>query len=179
MVEPSTMGHTRGLIHPVIKAIMKINRFIATLFAALCFTLAQLNAFAQEWNPEQRDVWKNVEAYWAAETSGNLEEFINYMHPDYSGWYSDSPAPAGRDVARKFLTFEHKHRKTHVYHVHPLAIKVHGNVAIVHYVFTTISQWGDGKPSDRSGRWTDILMKQGDRWVLIGDHGGTDPKKPN
>ncbi len=24
------------------------------------------------------------------------------------------------------------------------------------------------------GRWTDLLKKQGDKWVMIGDHGGPD-----
>jgi hypothetical protein len=27
------------------------------------------------------------------------------------------------------------------------------------------------------GRWTDILMKQGDKWVMIGDHGGRTSKE--
>lgn len=25
-----------------------------------------------------------------------------------------------------------------------------------------------------SGRWTDILLKQGNKWVITGDHGGSD-----
>ncbi len=35
----------------------------------------------------------------------------------------------------------------------------------------------DGKKSSESGRWTDILLKQGTKWVMIGDHGGSDKKE--
>ncbi len=47
-----------------------------------------------------------------------------------------------------------------------------GNVAIVHYYYSTLIKNVEGKERNRSGRWTDILMKQGDKWVLIGDSGG-------
>ena len=30
----------------------------------------------------------------------------------------------------------------------------------------------EGKPTTEKGRWTDILMKKGDKWMLVGDHGG-------
>jgi len=29
-----------------------------------------------------------------------------------------------------------------------------------------------GKEKSSQGRWTDILKKEGDKWLLIGDHGG-------
>lgn len=40
-----------------------------------------------------------------------------------------------------------------------------------HY-YTQVVKNAEGKEENVEGRWTDILMKQGDRWVLIGDHGG-------
>jgi hypothetical protein len=30
---------------------------------------------------------------------------------------------------------------------------------------------------DGSGRWTDVLIKEGGRWMFIGWAGGDDPKK--
>ena len=61
---------------------------------------------------------------------------------------------------------------TLVYEINPVAIKIFGNVAIVHYYYTQVVKDAEGKQTTRSGRWTDILMKQDDRWVIIGDHGG-------
>jgi hypothetical protein len=38
--------------------------------------------------------------------------------------------------------------------------------------FDSVTESADGKPSTEKGRWTDILMKKGDKWMLVGDHGG-------
>ena len=85
--------------------------------------------------------------------------------------------PGGKDTARKFLSHYHKTSKTLVYDLQPAAIRVHGNVAIVHYHYTQIARDAAGKDKESSGRWSDILMKQGDKWVLIGDSGGRTSKE--
>jgi ketosteroid isomerase-like protein len=73
---------------------------------------------------------------------------------------------------RKFLEFSFKNYKTDLSDIQPVAINVVDDVAIVYYQFTDIGKDADGKRSEETGRWADILMKQGDKWVLIGDHGG-------
>ena len=35
----------------------------------------------------------------------------------------------------------------------------------------------DGKKKSEKGTWTDILTKQGNKWVMIGDHGGAIEEK--
>jgi len=35
-----------------------------------------------------------------------------------------------------------------------------------------VTEKQDGTPMSEKGRWTDILMKKGDKWMLVGDHGG-------
>ena len=54
----------------------------------------------------------------------------------------------------------------------PEAIWVKGDFAVVHYYYSDVTKDKDGKTSTDSGRWTDILIKKGDKWVMIGDHGG-------
>jgi hypothetical protein len=43
----------------------------------------------------------------------------------------------------------------------------------VHYYFTYAYESPDGKRGSERGRWTDILVKHGDKWVLLADHGGS------
>jgi ketosteroid isomerase-like protein len=57
--------------------------------------------------------------------------------------------------------------------VHPLAIDIHGDVAIVFYSFNTETEHPDGSRTTATGKWTDIFRKQGDRWLLIADAGGS------
>jgi hypothetical protein len=40
--------------------------------------------------------------------------------------------------------------------------------------YTQVVKDGEGKEKTQRGRWTDILVKQDGRWVLIGDHGGSE-----
>jgi len=46
----------------------------------------------------------------------------------------------------------------------------------VHYYYTYLYKDVEGKQKTSQGRWTDILMKQGNKWVMIGDHGGQTSK---
>ena len=129
----------------------------------------------QQWSAAQQEVWKNVETYWAMDAAGNTEGFMSYFHADYSGWGYANPLPVSKETVRKFVTHSHQTEKTLVQDIQPVAIKVYGNVAFVHYYYHRIQKDAEGKQQDVRGRWTDILMKQGDRWVMIGDHGGQSP----
>ena len=59
-----------------------------------------------------------------------------------------------------------------VQEIKPVGINIHDNVAIVQYYYSRILSDVEGKEKTISGRWTDVLMKQEDKWVMIGDHGG-------
>jgi ketosteroid isomerase-like protein len=143
---------------------------------AVIVVLASTNLFAQEWSAAQKEVWKNVEAYWALDAAGNLDGFMSYFHDNYIGWEISQPMPGSKATVRKFIEHDYKTEKTLVYNITPVTINVIGNVAIANYYYTRIVKDAEGKEKSRSGRWADVLMKQGDKWVLIGDHGGRTSK---
>ncbi len=152
------------------------TRISLVLAVLCCILLASTPVYAQDWSAEQKEVWKNVEAYWALYAQGDLEGFLSYMHSDYRGWSYQSALPETKGTSRKFLDYSMKNAKTLVYDITPAAIQIYGNVAFVHYFYTTIEKELEGKAKTSSGRWTDILLKQGDKWVMIGDHGGQTSK---
>lgn len=57
----------------------------------------------------------------------------------------------------------------------PLAINVYGNVAVVHYLWFSTARDASGEENTSFGRFTDVFMKQGNKWVLIADAGGATP----
>lgn len=128
-------------------------------------------AYAGQWTAEQKAIWKNVETYWALDEKGDTDGFMEYFHEDYMGWFNRRPLPADRAEVARFVAHYHKAEKTVLTNLQPASINIHGDIAIVHYYYTRISE-KDGKETTSSGRWTDILKKQGVKWVLIGDHGG-------
>jgi ketosteroid isomerase-like protein len=143
---------------------------------AILLLLPSAYLFSQEWSAAQKEVWKNVEAYNALADAGNVEGFMAYFHNDYLGWNYRSALPMDKASLRKFIEYDFKTSKTILSDIKPVAISIFGNFAYVHYYYSVVYKDAEGKEKSESGRWTDILMKQGDKWVIIGDHGGRTSK---
>lgn len=144
--------------------------------AVICLAMIAPTAlYAQEWSTDQKEVWKNVETYWDLGAKGEIEEFLTYFHDDFSGWNIGAALPANRDERIKIIRFSQSRNKSLFYRIQPLAIKIHGDVAFVHYYYMDITEDDEGNETEVQGRWTDILIKQGDKWIMIGDHGGPIP----
>ena len=141
--------------------------------AVIVFTLAASAPLAgQQWSDAQKEVWKNVETYWKLGAERDLEGFLSYYHPDFLGWNYETDLPDDKASRTKWSIHFLQTTKTLVEELKPVGIKIHGNVAIVHYYYHSIMEDAEGKEISERGRWTDILLKQGDKWVMIGDHGG-------
>lgn len=152
---------------------MKQLKNIPALYLIVFVFLIQASSLAaQEWSPVQKEVWKNVETYWSLFAKGDFDGFQSYIHQDYRGWSNSSVVPSTKESHGKFLAYAMKNSKILVYDITPVAIQVYGNFAFAHYYFKMIEKENDGKSTSSSGRWTDILLKQGDKWLMIGDHGG-------
>jgi len=144
------------------------------LSLALAFVVClAMPASAQEWSAEQQEVWQNVEAYWDLIAKEDIDGFMTYMHDDFLGWVRGQWVPTNRNDRMVELTHSFETTESMWYTLKPVGIKVHGDVAIVHYFFTTTDRDAEGDEETSSGYWTDILMKQGNKWVMIGDAGGT------
>jgi len=119
----------------------------------------------------QKEVWKNVETYTKYIMNGNVEGFLDYFHKDYSGWNYYELLPVNKKDLKNELWRLPK-RKSVSYKITPVAISIFNNVAIVHYYYSAAYKNTDGQEKAKKGRNTDILLKQKDKWVLIGDHVG-------
>jgi ketosteroid isomerase-like protein len=150
--------------------IMKFKSLFLTLLFLSGFGIASLKA--QEWSAAQKEVWKNVNDYWALIAKGDLNGFFEYMHTDYVGWDNGSILPSNKEESKKMFAYFYSGMKIPLYEIKPLAIKIYGDFAFVHYTYVMFMVDPDGKKKSEKGTWTDILAKQGSKWVMIGDHGG-------
>lgn len=131
---------------------------------------------AQEWSAAQKEVWSQVEATWQAGVNKDLEGLMAFIDDDFVGWNRFNPHPHTKDHLRKHAAWNFdKPEKAVVWHIEPASIKIHGDIAIVHYFASSVWRAKDGTDTWDRGRWTDILKKKGQRWVLVGEHGGADP----
>jgi ketosteroid isomerase-like protein len=131
-------------------------------------------ARGQQWSPAQQEAWQTVEAYWQCFAEGDAECFLTYLHDDFSGWTNTNALPRDKEDMSLYLPLGFETSQTLLHDVDPVAINVHDNVAIVHYYYSRTFVDSSGARKSDTGRWTDILKKQGDRWVMIADHGGSD-----
>lgn len=151
---------------------LSIPALIVTLSLAFPgYAFAQQSAPGKAWSPEQSSVWNTVQELWKVSSAGDLDSWFNLVSDDFRGWSNSDPAPLDKETARYRASL--RVWKRLFYNVHPLAIDIHGDVAIVFYSFLTETEHPDGSRTTATGKWTDIFRKQGNRWLLIADSGGS------
>jgi hypothetical protein len=144
----------------------------------LCAALSFQTASSQMWSDQQKEVWKNVEDYWAISSGENAMDFIDVFHDDFVGWDLDETVPSDKATRAKYIRKFWPMMKTEFYNLKPLSIRVYGDVAVVHYLYHMILVPNEGmeemglEMKEENGRWTDVLMKDGGQWKLIADAGG-------
>ena len=149
-----------------------MKNLIGISVSTLLLFLFVANVSAQQWTDEQKAVWAGVDAYWKVSMTDKPMDFLSYFDDSYSGWSYDNEAPGTKADAQKSLGYWTTKGKTVYYVITPARIWVNGDFAYVHYYYTQVTESTEGKPKTEKGRWTDILMKKGDKWMLVGDHGG-------
>ena len=149
-----------------------MKNFLGIALFFISLLLWSANTFAQQWSDEQKAVWAGVEAYWQAGMSDDPSGILSYFDDSYLGWNYENDAPSPKSNVVKSMTYWYTKGKTKLYTLTPARIWVNGNFAYVHYYYYMVNEDAEGKPMPERGRWTDILMKKGDKWMLVGDHGG-------
>ena len=130
-------------------------------------------AHAQEDADDQASVWASVEAIWDAEERGEDGWVDAMLSADFMGWPDTSPAPRSKASTRMWARFDADQTKGLAHELYPLSIVVHGDVAIVHYLYTSVVQTKDKSTQSSNGRYTDVLVRDEDSWKFLSWHGGS------
>lgn len=130
------------------------------------------NALAQGSADDQAAVWAAVEEIWAAEERGDDSWVDSMLTGDFMGWSAESPAPRSKASVRMWARFDGDQNKGLIHELYPLSIVVHGDMAVVHYLYTMAVQTKDRRTERSNGRFTDVLVRDGDTWKFISWHGG-------
>ena len=152
---------------------MKFNYWLGTILVG-SFLLTSGTAIAQGSADDQAAVWEAVEVVWAAEESGDEKWIETMLSADFMGWPNGSPAPRSKSSTRTWYRFEQDQASGVTHELYPLSIVVHGDMAIVHYLYTNAVQTRDKKVAVSNGRYTDVLVRDDGAWKFISWHGGAD-----
>ena len=143
-----------------------MNRIGLFTFAAAL--LAAVPGTAQEWSPEQQEL---VEFTRNCQTS--KEAWIDCFHPDYTAWGDMSfGVPVDKADVEAVGSFWWDTHERLALHIKPVSITVRGDFAVVLSLYTeTTRNRETGEVFTRSEAWTDICVREGERWYWIADHG--------
>jgi ketosteroid isomerase-like protein len=150
---------------------MKLFPVVAALAVALL--LLPWQASAQTWSPQQEEVWSVVQSQWQASMAKDMEWMERFLHPDFRGWSLSDPAPRDKESASRWARYEMEGGTTLVQDLVPMAIVVHGNVAVVHYYYSQAQTDREGEHKTVHGRYTDTLVKDNDQWRFLSWSGGS------
>ena len=146
--------------------------FICIVLSAFC----AVNLMAQQWTDAQKEVWTTVETYNDLAAKSDVEGFLSYFDDSYCGWSYVLDAPSNKNEVTVAIKYWMPNSKTLYQTLTPAKIWVKGDFAFVHYYYTQYTEDSGGKKEWEKGRWTDILMKKGGKWIMVGDHGGQTSK---
>ena len=129
---------------------------------------------AQEVANDQADVWSVIEQQWEAIEKGDKKWTERFLADSFSGWPKISPAPRNKASTQMWDRFSNSQGNMVAHELYPLAIIVHGDVAVAHYLFTSAYKDKDGDVEVDNGRFSDILVRSEDGWKFLSWHGGND-----
>lgn len=117
----------------------------------------------------QKEIWDTVLTYTKLIRQGKVDEFLAYFHEEYSGWNNIEPLPADKQSIISELRNDFQLQVREDYKIIPIKIKVLDELAIVHYY---LSGSNETDSCNKIKHYTDVLVKNGNKWVLIADHFG-------
>ena len=136
------------------------------IFILVCiFMVASgLQAFGEEWTPEQKEVIETVRAIWEAFKDGDIEAIMAKKHDDSVYWSGLEPFPNNKENIRYSYQEWIKYEKPKSYNLEFYQITVLNNVA---NVFFSYKYEGKGGTSFK-GRSLVTLVKKDNKWLDFG-----------
>jgi len=146
---------------------MKLFKKIIVYSSIFCLGVFwSFQVLGQTWAEEEESVWKMEEKYWEYWIKRDIEGLMTLIHKDFIGWPSSSEMPSDKEDGRKFVKKFLAQTKLFTFELKPAAIKIIGNVAVVHYFL--ILKDSEGSQVGSTYRITHTWMKQDGRWYVIG-----------
>ena len=132
---------------------------------------------AQTWSPEQQELWKFEEKQWQMAKDKDLTWIETMVHPNLSYWSNESPVPQTRASLARWNRYDNTNATVLEQELFPHSITITGNVAVVNYHYQIARETSKKERETVRGRYMDVFVKDGGRWLFLAWTGGDDPKK--
>jgi hypothetical protein len=152
-------------------------RALFSKFALLSLVVMAGTASAQTWSPEQQELWKFEDQQWQMAKDKDLSWVEKMVHPNLSYWNTEQPSPQNRASLARWDRYNNTNATVLEQELFPISATITGNVAVMQYRYLVARENYKKERETVSGHYTDVLVKEGGRWLFIAWAGGDDPKK--
>ncbi len=154
--------------------------------AVRCFSVCLLSlalavvagaASAQTWNPDQQEIWRFEEQQWKMAKEKDLSWIDKMVHPNLSYWDADRPAPQNKASLLRWNRYGNTSATVLEQELFPISVTITGNIAVVQYRYSIARENYKKDRETVTGRYMDVLVKEGGRWLFLAWAGGDDPEE--
>lgn len=154
-----------------------MRRTVSAILATIVLVAAVTSASALSWSPEQQEIWKFEELQWQMSKDKDLSWIDKMVHPNVSYWSTDNQMPQNKASLTRWNRYGDSNSTILEQELFPISITITGNTAVVQYRYMIARENYKKERQTVSGRYTDVLIKEGGKWMFIAWAGGDDPKK--
>ena len=96
------------------------------------------------------------------------------VHPNLSYWDVDQPGPQNKASLARWNRYSSSASTALEQELFPISVTITGNLAVAQYRYTVVRENYKKERETVTGRYTDVLIKEGGRWQFIAWAGGDD-----
>jgi ketosteroid isomerase-like protein len=126
-----------------------------------------LAAAEREATSVQSHIWELERNYLRHLQDEDLSGLADFWHEGFVGWPSHATAPVDRATAAASVSTLLDSVRIVSFELHPLMIRVIGNVAVVHYRLDWEIEDADGSSSTVSYRITHTWLEENGKWRIL------------
>jgi hypothetical protein len=131
-------------------------------------------AGAQTWSAEQQEIWTVEQRQWQMSKDKDLSWIDTMVHPNISYWDVDQPGPQTKASLAKWSRYSTTASTVLEQELFPISVTITGNIAVAQYRYTVVRENHKQERTTVTGRYTDVLVKEGGRWLFLAWAGGDD-----
>jgi hypothetical protein len=133
--------------------------------------------FADAMSADQQEVWKVEQLQWKMSAAKDMSWIDKLVHPNLRIWETGAPMPRDKASIKQWARYDAESGAVLEQEIFPISATITGNVAVVQYHYMIARENYKKDRETVTGRYTDVLVKEGDHWLFLAWTGGDDPKK--
>ena len=148
---------------------------MAAMAVALCAIAS--GALADTGSADQQEVWKVEQQQWKMAAAKDDSWIETLVHPNLRYWETGAPMPRDRASLKHWSRYGNESGTVLEQEIFPISATITGNVAVMQYSYMMARENYKKERETVTGHYTDVLIKEGGKWLFIAWEGGDDPKK--